>query len=126
MNVLLDTCALLALSRGTLSPRAAAALRGAPEAAVSVVSAWEIAIKVAAGKLSLSAPPKTWFDGLLTRHRLRELPLHSGVACAAAGLPALHRDPFDRVLIALGQIHSLTLITHDEVIPRYPGVRTLW
>ena len=52
MNVLLDTCALLALARGDLPGRAAAALRSAPEANVAVVSPWEVAFKVAAGKLT--------------------------------------------------------------------------
>jgi PIN domain nuclease of toxin-antitoxin system len=126
MNVLLDTCALLALAQGTLPPRAASALRLAPEAAVSVVSPWEIAIKVAAGRLRLGVPPKAWFNELLVRYRLRELPLDSALAFGAAGLPAIHRDPFDRILVALAQTHSLTLLTCDDTIPKYPNVKTLW
>ena len=68
MNVLLDTCALLALAQGELPKGAAAALRSAPEASVSVVSAWEVAIKVASGKLRLSAPPIDWIQ--VTRQML--------------------------------------------------------
>jgi PIN domain nuclease of toxin-antitoxin system len=41
-------------------------------------------------------------------------------------LPLLHRDPFDRVLVALAQAHSLAILTCDENILRYPGVKTLW
>lgn len=126
MNVLLDTCALLALSRGDLPSRATAALRVAPEAHVSVVGAWEVAIKIAAGKLRLKASALEWFDGLMARHRLRELPLDSRIACVAAALPPIHGDPFDRVVVALAQTHALTILTSDCTIPKYPGVITLW
>lgn len=126
MNLLLDTCALLALSRGDLPPRAAAALRIAPEANVSAVAAWEVAIKVAAGRLRLSEPPAGWFAALLARHRLREIPLDSPTACAAAALPPIHNDPFDRVIVAVAQSRSLTLLTSDRTIPKYPGIQTLW
>ena len=126
MNVLLDTCALLALARGDLPGRAAAALRSAPEANVSVVSPWEVALKVAARKLQLREPPLQWFLGLSERYELRELPLDVHVACAAARLPLIHRDPFDRVLVALAQAQALTVLTSDENIGKYPGVKTLW
>jgi PIN domain nuclease of toxin-antitoxin system len=126
MNVLLDTCALLALASGELPDGAAAALRKAPEAYVSVVSPWEVAIKVAGGKLRLGEPPVQWFAGLLERYDLREVPLEASVACAAAALPPLHRDPFDRVIAALAQAHGLTVLTSDENIRQYPGVTTIW
>lgn len=126
MNVLLDTCALLALSRGELPEGVAAVLRAAPEATVSVVSAWEVAIKVAGGRLRLMEPPVQWFLGLTERYGLRELPLETRVACAAAALPLVHRDPFDRVLVALAHAHTLTILTSDENIPKYQGVKTLW
>jgi PIN domain nuclease of toxin-antitoxin system len=126
MNVLLDTCALLALARGELPAASAQALSAADEAVVSTVSAWEIAIKSSAGRLRLTEAPVTWFLGLTERHRLREVHLDSRTACAAAALPALHRDPFDRVIVALAQANALTVITADEDIPRYPGVTTIW
>jgi len=126
VNVLLDTCALVALAGGELPDGAAAALGKAPEAYVSVVSAWEVAIKVAGGKLRLLEPPVQWFLGLVERSDLREVPLDARVACAAAALPLLHRDPFDRVIVALAQAHGLTVLTSDENILRYPGVTTLW
>ncbi len=126
MNVLLDTCALLALAGGDLPKEAAAALRSAVEASVSVVSPWEVAIKVASRKLRLGEPPAQWFLGLVERYALRELPLDARAACAAAALPPIHRDPFDRVLVVLAQTHALTILTSDEDIPKYPGVKTLW
>ena len=126
MNVLLDTCAILALARGELPDEATAALRTAPEAWVSAVSPWEVAIKAAAGKLQLKEPPFLWFLGLIERYGLREIPLDARIACAAAALPLIHRDPFDRVLVGLAQTHALTVLTSDENIPKYPGVKTSW
>ncbi len=126
MNVILDTCALLALSRGTLPRRATVALQGAPEAFVSSVCAWEVAIKTAAGKLRLKVSPSHWFDGLVERHSLREVTLDSATACAAAALPPLHRDPFDRVVVALARARQLLVITSDENIPKYAGISTRW
>lgn len=126
MNVLLDTCALLALARGELPEEAASVLKTAPEAYVSAVSSWEVAIKAAAGKLRLSEPAFSWFVGLAERYSLREVPLDARVACAAAALPRIHRDPFDRVLVALAQTHALTVLTSDVNIPKYAGVKTIW
>ena len=126
MNVLLDTCALVALADGDLPRVAAGALRKAPEALVSFVSAWEVAIKAAGGKLRLKEPPARWFLALVERYELREVPLDAGIACAAAALPPLHRDPFDRVIVGLAQAHGLTALTSDENIRQYAGVKTLW
>ena len=126
MNVLLDTCAVLALARGDLPPRAASALRTAVEANVSAVSPWEVAIKSASGKLRLPGPAYQWFLGLAERYGLRELPLDARTACAAAALPLIHRDPFDRVLVALAQAQALVILTRDEDIPKYSGVKAIW
>jgi len=126
MNVLLDTCALLALARGELPRASATALRVAPEAWVSVVSPWEIAIKTAAGKLQLLESPFTWFAGMSERYGLREIQLVVDIVCNAAALPPIHRDPFDRVLVALARANGLTVLTSDENISKYPGVKTCW
>jgi PIN domain nuclease of toxin-antitoxin system len=126
MNVVLDTCALLALADGDLPPDAAGALRQAPEALVSIVSAWEVAIKVAGGKLQLLDAPVRWFRGLVERYDLREVALDADIACAAAALPPLHRDPFDRVIVARAQTHGLAVLTSDANIRRYAGVTTIW
>jgi PIN domain nuclease of toxin-antitoxin system len=64
--------------------RPAAALRAAPEAHVSTVSPWEVAIKVASRKLEIAEAPASWFLGLADRYQLREVPLDARIACAAA------------------------------------------
>lgn len=126
MNVLLDTCALISLSNGPLSPDATRAFGQATEAYVSPVSAWEVSIKSKLGKLHLSQPPLQWYEALCRHYHLTELPLRTELLCAAADLPLIHRDPFDRVLVAIAQQQNLTILTSDQVIPTYPGVSAVW
>ena len=128
MNVLLDSCALLALATGSLPKAAREALADSAEAFVNPVVVWEIAIKVKTGKLQLPEPPLRWVEELARRHSLnleRVMP-EASVLCAAADLPLLHRDPFDRVLVATAMDRGLALLTSDRVIPTYPGVRVIW
>jgi PIN domain nuclease of toxin-antitoxin system len=92
------------------------------------VVVWEIAIKVKTGKLQLPKPPLQWVEELAQRHSLnleRRMPEVS-IFCAAADLPLLHRDPFDRVLVAAAVELGLVVLTSDRVIPTYPGVRVIW
>lgn len=91
-----------------------------------MISAWEVAIKVASLKLRLKGQPLDWFRGLVERYELRLLPLDADTACAAAALPAIHRDPFDRVIVAIARAQNLTVLTSDENIKRYAGVNTVW
>jgi PIN domain nuclease of toxin-antitoxin system len=126
MNVVLDTCALLALAAGDLTPQAVSEIRRAGQASVSSVTAWEIAIKVAAGKLRLDGPPERWFSDLLAHYDLREVHLDAELACAAAALPKIHRDPFDRAIIALARATDSVVITSDERIGKYPGIEVRW
>jgi PIN domain nuclease of toxin-antitoxin system len=55
-----------------------------------------------------------------------KFPLDAAIACAAAALPLVHRDPFDRVIVALAQAHEITVLTSDENIRSYSGVATVW
>ncbi len=127
MNVLLDTCALLALSEGNLPADATSALLAAPEAIVSPIVPWELAIKVKSGKLALPKPPLEWVMLLARRHSLTLLDgISPRLLCAAADLLLIHRDPFDRVLVATAREESLTILTSDRIIPDYPGVITRW
>jgi len=126
MNVLLDTCALIALANGPLPDAAARAFGAARQANVSPVSAWEAALKFKLGRVRLSMPPILWYQGICRLYHLTELPLAADDLCAAADLPLIHRDPFDRVLVALALRANLTILTSDQLIPRYPGIRTLW
>lgn len=86
---------------------------------VSAISAWEIAIKKAQGKLK--APGN--LGAILAEEGFIELPITFFHAEQAGALPPLHHDPFDRMLIAQAQAEGLELITTDEAIRQY-GVRT--
>ena len=128
MNLLLDTCALIALAAGQLPQAARTALLTANRALISPIVPWELGIKVKTGKLQLPESPLLWVQALAVKHQLI-MPvsgLDAALLCAAADLPLIHRDPFDRVLIATAQRDQLTLLTSDQIIPTYPGITTLW
>lgn len=125
---LLDTCALLALASGTLPELAARALASGAPATVPAVVVWELAIKVRTGKLELPDDPLSWAEQVCSRHSIelqRRMPDVS-ILCAAANLPPVHRDPFDRVIVATALAHDLTILTADRLIPDYPGARVIW
>ena len=92
----------------------------------SVVSSWEAQIKAGLGKLELSEPLQAIIERELVRNRLEVLPIHLRHTWALADLPPLHRDPFDRLLIAQAKAESLALVTKDPWIRTYPGVETVW
>jgi PIN domain nuclease of toxin-antitoxin system len=127
MRLLLDTSAVVHLAAGTLSSTAADALRSGGLAILPPVVPWELAIKVKAGKLELPLSPLEYCLSLARRHRLT-LPregLDAALLCAAADLPLIHRDPFDRILVALAIREQLAVLTPDRTIPCYP-VPTIW
>jgi PIN domain nuclease of toxin-antitoxin system len=127
--ILLDTCVLLWLASDSsnLSASAAQSLRGGQmNCFASAISAFEAGQKVSSGKLFLSKPVDEWFAGMLRRHQLKELPVSGIIAARATLLPAIHRDPFDRILIATAQHHSLALLTPDKFMAQYPNLKTIW
>lgn len=129
MNCLLDTCTLLWLVNGDrqLTARARQAI-ASPQATIylSVLAAAELSIKVGKGRLKLAKPVQQWVEDAVRLHHLTLLPLELGPAAAAGLLPWIHADPFDRILIATARHHSLAIITADETIPKYPGVKIIW
>ena len=92
----------------------------------SVVSSWEAQIKTGLGKLELTEPLQTIIERELVENRWEVLPIHLRHTWSLADLPPLHRDPFDRLLIAQAKTESLTLVTTDPLIRAYPGVDTTW
>ena len=91
---------------------------------VSAASLWEAVAKCSIGKLSISQVTTT-LPMLVESLGVRVLPLEAVHAYAAYGLPLLHKDPFDRMLIAQAVANNLTLVTSDETIQRYP-VKWVW
>ncbi|MEJ7782356.1 MAG: type II toxin-antitoxin system VapC family toxin [Solirubrobacteraceae bacterium] len=116
---MLDTHALLwALKEpDRLSDRARDALLDqGNDVLVSAVSPWEIAIKVAVGRLSVSGD----MPAEMERFGFAELPVRFNHAAAVRDLPLLHRDPFDRMLVAQARYEGLTLVTRDAQVRAYP------
>jgi PIN domain nuclease of toxin-antitoxin system len=119
LKLLLDTHALLwaLIAPARLSPTAADAIEdGANEIFVSVVSAWEIEIKRAKGRLPISVP----LQDALAEQRFKTLPVTLPYVLAVESLPRRHRDPFDRMLIAQAQLEGMTLVTSDREVRHYP------
>jgi PIN domain nuclease of toxin-antitoxin system len=119
VKLLLDTHALLwALARpGELAPEARRRLQDPGNTVfVSVASAWEMEIKRALGKLD--APSD--LSEQMQRQRFAELPVHLRHIQALKGLPSLHRDPFDRLLVAQALADELVVVTRDARIRAYP------
>lgn len=127
--MLLDTCVLLWLAADTsaISTRATELIRNTPEGMfVSAISAYEVGQKAAAGKLSLPRPVDAWFAAMLQWHGLHEIPITGAIAARATLLPAIHQDPFDRLLISTAQDRRIKLVTPDLTIAKYPNVETVW
>jgi PIN domain nuclease of toxin-antitoxin system len=91
---------------------------------LSLASAWEIAIKHAAGRLVLPEAPLSYIQSRTAEDGVRILPIRLEHACAAAALPRHHADPFDRLLLAQAQAEECALISHDAVFALY-GVRVI-
>lgn len=92
---------------------------------LSDISIWEIQIKSTIGKLPLVAPLESMVSKVSAAHHLERLALVPDHIFALALMPLIHRDPFDRLLIAQAQTEGYTLITSDPMIHRYNSA-TLW
>jgi PIN domain nuclease of toxin-antitoxin system len=126
MNILLDTHTLLwALTDETkLSERVRRLLPNA-SAWFSVASFWEILIKVKTGRLALPQPVGPFIMSKLAFNGVRVLTITSDHILRIESLPAHHRDPFDRMLIAQSLHEKLPLVSADPLIARYP-VEVIW
>jgi len=122
VKLLLDTHLLLWAAAGSGLSEAATNLIADPRNGLwfSPASIWEIAIKSSLGKADFAV------DAALFRRELldsgyQELPITSAHAAAIATLPDMHRDPFDRMLIAQAIVEGMVLLTADRAILQYPG-----
>lgn len=123
MKLLLDTHLLLwaAGQPERLSAAARTLLQDpANELLFSPASLWEVAIKNRLGRADFRVDPRLLRRGLIDNGYV-ELPITSEHAVATDGLPDIHRDPFDRILIAQATVEGVLLLTVDEVVTRYPG-----
>jgi PIN domain nuclease of toxin-antitoxin system len=123
MTLLVDTHLLLwAAGQPQKLSRAARRLLDDPDARLwfSAVSLWEVAIKHSLGREDFRVEPIRLRRGLLD-NGWRELAVSSEHAVATLDLPPLHKDPFDRMLLAQARVEGLSLVSSDELVARYPG-----
>ena len=129
MRVLLDTYTFLwwNSSQGSrLSIRARELLEdAATDGLFSVVSAYEIAMKAARGSLELPAEPSRYVPDRLARHGFEALAIELRHVLRAGALPFIHRDPFDRLLVAQAQLEDIPIVTADPAIAQY-DVEVIW
>jgi PIN domain nuclease of toxin-antitoxin system len=94
---------------------------------VSAISVWEIAVKHSSGKLPLPLPVNEWFALAKTRSGITIEPLDPLDAIASIQLPGdFHKDPADRIIVAIAYRRNIELMTCDQKILNYPHVKTLW
>ncbi len=127
MKLLLDTSVFLwFISGDDRLPAETRRLIRAPDHDVwlSVISLWEAVVKQQLGRLSLPAPAWSYLTTQRERHQIASLPLDDAAVRHLSKLPAVHRDPFDRMLVCQAIEHDLQLVTTDEFMRRYP-VKTL-
>jgi PIN domain nuclease of toxin-antitoxin system len=128
VTLLLDTCTFIWLCSAPekLSAAAVSAL-DAPEndRVLSMASVWEITLKHQSGQLPLPEPPRVWVEEQLRQQQIGVLPLHRPTLYRSAGLPPVHRDPFDRVIAADALERDLRLVSPDGPFTRY-GCKVIW
>lgn len=123
MRLLLDTHAFLwaAADPEQLRPEARMAIEDSVnDVFVSAAAVWKITLKVALGKLTVPADPALWFPARVRSLGFQPLDITAAHALAVGGLPTVHRDPFDRIMIAQAQIEGLTFVTRDPESQKYP------
>lgn len=126
MRFLLDTNVLVFLlsAPSELSEKASRVVRFEPDLYASMASLWEIGIKQGLGKLRLGLTIPEIEEQCIERD-IRILPIRSAAIERLKRLPDIHRDPFDRLLVAHAQEEEMTIVTRDKTIPLYP-VQTVW
>lgn len=128
MRLLLDTQVWLWMiaERERFDAETAAVLENsANELLLSAASSWEIAIKHSLGKLTLPAPPARYVPQQIAKTGVTPLLIEHSHALRVADLPAHHRDPFDRLLVAQAELEGVTLLTADRQFEPY-GIPIEW
>jgi PIN domain nuclease of toxin-antitoxin system len=91
------------------------------ELLLSAASSWEIAIKFGLGRLPLPEPPDHYVPDRMRAIGARPIAVEHSHALAVGDLPPVHRDPFDRLLVAQAQALDVAILTADTILARYPA-----
>ena len=95
--------------------------RGEEEIYLSAVTSWEISIKMRVGKLNFAGAPAHHVPRFMAKQGLRPLSVTHSHAAKVYDLPAHHRDPFDRMLIAQALVEDMVILTSDRYFSKYPA-----
>lgn len=128
MRLLLDTHAFLfwITDSEELSGRAREQIEDPEnELYLSAASGWEIAIKTKLKRLELPGPPERVITEQMTYNHIQSLSIQMSHALNTYHLPHLHRDPFDRMLVAQSRVEEMPILTRDPAISQYE-VETIW
>ena len=123
MKLVLDTHLLLWAAGGAAQmPAEAVRLLSDPahELFFSPASLWEVVIKNGLGRADFKVDPHLLRRGLMD-NGYRELSITSAHTVAIEGLPPIHKDPFDRILVAQATTEGMVLVTSDAIVAQYPG-----
>jgi len=121
MKILLDTQLLLWAAIDTLPPKAADYINNRQNTLLfSSASMWEVVIKAGLGRADFRVDPNSLYSGLINAG-YQELPVTGNHSLVVQTLPKLHKDPFDRILLAQSIYEGVPFLTSDELIAEYPG-----
>jgi PIN domain nuclease of toxin-antitoxin system len=95
----------------------------AEQVGISPISCYEIVLAQERGRLELPCAAEDWFRDALEPMDIVLLPLNAAVACKAVSLSTVHKDPFDRLIIATALVYDGRLASVDSLLPLYPEIR---
>ena len=121
MKILSDTQILLWAAADELPPEAARYIEDTANTLLfSPASIWEVVIKQGLGRTDFSVDPASFYSGLLSAG-YQELPISGRHTLLISNLPPIHKDPFDRILLAQAAAEGIPLLTADTILSQYPG-----
>lgn len=93
---------------------------------ISAITAAEVGLLFRAGKINTYGACNDFLFKNLKWFGIHEIPVDAQIAFSSTQLPPIHRDPFDRIIVATAQKHDMTILTKDRIIPTYPKVKAVW
>ena len=127
--LLLDTHTFiwLASDRSQLPPRLVELIASESDGLfISSITVTEVGLLSNAGRINTYGSCEDFLFKNLKSLGIHEIPIDVQIALASTQLPPIHRDPFDRIIIATAQVHGMTILTKDRTIPTYPKTKVVW
>jgi PIN domain nuclease of toxin-antitoxin system len=129
LELLLDTCALLWLAADPdqLSSVAREEIENSASVlTLSAISGFEVSLLHLRGRVRMTDEPEIWFANAISSFGITAVPISWRMAMNAVRLPSIHKDPADRIIVATALERGAAIVTPDQHIAQYPGVRVIW